>query len=292
MCSEVFDHTSVLRFLEKRFGVREENISDWRRAICGDLTSAFDFQNPNRDWTNLTLPSTADYLERVAKSRHSPSLKIPKEQLATAQDGVQRLARPLPYEMHADGRVADGKFWIELVNDGATGAAFQVHDNTGRSGPWRYTIENGKKYSTSQWHDSANDGAYDLSLHGPNGFFWHFRGSASAVSATEGAEAQLAYDAPNGKVILTLRNMGVKACVFEVAQDAVYPLAPGEARRRTITVEAGSQATDIWDLAAADHWYDLTVATKDNGTFLRRFAGHVETGKASKTDPAIGAMRV
>ncbi|MFX7419931.1 phospholipase C, phosphocholine-specific, partial [Acinetobacter baumannii] len=33
-----------LRFLERRFGVVEENISPWRRAVCGDLTSLFDFQ--------------------------------------------------------------------------------------------------------------------------------------------------------------------------------------------------------------------------------------------------------
>ena len=47
ICSEVFDHTSVIRFLEKRFGVVEPNISAWRRAVCGDLTSVFDFAAPN-----------------------------------------------------------------------------------------------------------------------------------------------------------------------------------------------------------------------------------------------------
>ena len=41
--SEVFDHTSVLRFLEARFGVAAPNISPWRRAVTGDLTSVFDF---------------------------------------------------------------------------------------------------------------------------------------------------------------------------------------------------------------------------------------------------------
>jgi phospholipase C len=41
--SELFDHTSVLRFLEKFTGVREPNISDWRRSTFGDLTSAFRF---------------------------------------------------------------------------------------------------------------------------------------------------------------------------------------------------------------------------------------------------------
>ncbi|MGM7343321.1 alkaline phosphatase family protein, partial [Acinetobacter baumannii] len=33
--SQVFDHTSVLMFLEKRFGVKEPNISPYRRAVCG-----------------------------------------------------------------------------------------------------------------------------------------------------------------------------------------------------------------------------------------------------------------
>ncbi|MFF7731089.1 phosphocholine-specific phospholipase C [Streptomyces sp. NPDC008001] len=38
-----FDHTSVLRFLEVWTGVREPNISAWRRRTFGDLTSAFGF---------------------------------------------------------------------------------------------------------------------------------------------------------------------------------------------------------------------------------------------------------
>ncbi len=45
VCSEVFDHTSLIRFIEARFGVSEPNISAWRRQTCGDLTSAFRFGN-------------------------------------------------------------------------------------------------------------------------------------------------------------------------------------------------------------------------------------------------------
>ena len=45
--SQVFDHTSVIQFIEKRFGVHEPNISPWRRAVAGDLTSVFNFANPN-----------------------------------------------------------------------------------------------------------------------------------------------------------------------------------------------------------------------------------------------------
>jgi phospholipase C len=45
--SQVFDHTSVIRFIEASFGVMEPNISAWRRAVCGDLTSAFNFADPD-----------------------------------------------------------------------------------------------------------------------------------------------------------------------------------------------------------------------------------------------------
>ena len=46
VCSQRFDHTSVLQFLEGFTGVREPNISDWRRRTFGDLTSAFRFREP------------------------------------------------------------------------------------------------------------------------------------------------------------------------------------------------------------------------------------------------------
>jgi phospholipase C len=44
--SEVYDHTSVLRFLETRFGVEVPNLSEWRRETTGDLTGAFNFAAP------------------------------------------------------------------------------------------------------------------------------------------------------------------------------------------------------------------------------------------------------
>jgi phospholipase C len=40
VCSETFDHTSLLRFIETRFGVPVPNLSDWRRSVTGDLVGA------------------------------------------------------------------------------------------------------------------------------------------------------------------------------------------------------------------------------------------------------------
>jgi len=60
VCSEAFDHTSVLRFLEHFTGVREANITDWRRRTFGDLTAAFRFGDIQR--TPPVLPDTTGFL--------------------------------------------------------------------------------------------------------------------------------------------------------------------------------------------------------------------------------------
>jgi phospholipase C len=49
VASDVFDHTSQLKFLERRFGVPVPNLSAWRRDVTGDLTAAFDFARPATD---------------------------------------------------------------------------------------------------------------------------------------------------------------------------------------------------------------------------------------------------
>jgi phospholipase C len=61
--SDLFDHTSVLRFLETRFGAEVPNLSAWRRAAVGDLTSALNFKKPDQSIPNL--PSTLPALQQV-----------------------------------------------------------------------------------------------------------------------------------------------------------------------------------------------------------------------------------
>ena len=46
MCSDTFDHTSVLRLIERRFGAEVPNLSRWRRSVTGDMTTAFNFAAP------------------------------------------------------------------------------------------------------------------------------------------------------------------------------------------------------------------------------------------------------
>ena len=78
--SGLFDHTSLIRLIEARFGVREPNISAWRRRTCGDLTSVFRFS-----------AAPARY------PRASPQLGVAATQarLAAAQQEVSRNPAPV-----------------------------------------------------------------------------------------------------------------------------------------------------------------------------------------------------
>jgi phospholipase C len=60
VCSDTFDHTSTLRFLETRFGAEVPNLSAWRRSVTGDLTSAFNFAAVDRSVPPLPQPSLID----------------------------------------------------------------------------------------------------------------------------------------------------------------------------------------------------------------------------------------
>jgi phospholipase C len=288
VCSELFDHTSVLQFVEKRFGVREPNISAWRRSVCGDLTSAFDFAHSDRA-AALKLPTTDDFRERIARSLAGPVNTIPATQMPTAQMPGQRPHRPLPYALEVvAGVTPERRLRIEMINRGSTGATFTVHDNSDAQEPWHYTIGAGDRSASEQWHDAGPLSAYDLTLRGPNGLWRRYAGSLDPQGSR--AEVLLVQRGSEGAVELVLHNGTRDPAVFTIALDHHYP-AQG-ARMRTVSVAPGKQATALWQLAASDHWYDFAVTLDGDAAFLRRFAGKIETGRAGRTDPGIGPMRV
>lgn len=69
--SEVYDHTSTLLFLERRFGVEVNNISRWRRETVGDLTAAFNFAG-GRDMSIPRLPDTAALMAAANRQASLP----------------------------------------------------------------------------------------------------------------------------------------------------------------------------------------------------------------------------
>jgi phospholipase C len=283
VCSQVFDHTSVIRFIEKRFGVFEPNITAWRRAVCGDLTRAFDFRTP--DATMPALPDTSNYITTA----NNQCANNPKPVVPTtpgpfdAQEPGIRFARALPYELHVNGHVSvtQNTFTIELANTGEHGAHFYVYSTNRTDGPWRYTVEAGK--SLKETFDlSTTIGIYAFDVYGPNGFVRKFAGNAAQTQNGKPSlpEVRTHYDVANGNVFLAFTNKGQGFARLTVIDNAYG------ARPRTIVVPGGAEIEEAWVLASSHHWYDLTVSSNDDSSYARRLAGHVETGRPSITDPA------
>ncbi|GAA4477657.1 phosphocholine-specific phospholipase C [Gluconacetobacter asukensis] len=259
--SQIFDHTSVLRFLEARFGVEVPNITPWRRTICGDLTSAFDFTRKDALWP-AALPDTSGYLVRTRASCRLPPPVIPDRQSLPRQEDGQRPARPLPYDLHAD---LDAGGTLRLGCAGTQGAVFRVRDGHGVR---HYTIGAGGG------HAVAVDGA--VTVQGPNGFY---RGFTTCAGVSVALRAGTSLDA----VVLRLgRDAGAarRVVVVDVYGD----------RRWEVTVPPWGSVDVTIEIGRSDHWYDLTVELDQGGRRVIRLAGHRETGRPSRTDPAIGSM--
>ncbi|MEU6617542.1 phosphocholine-specific phospholipase C [Streptomyces parvus] len=276
VCSETFDHTSVLRFMEQRFGVREPNISPWRRAVCGDLTSAFDFARTEP--APGDLPDTAAY-EPPDRERHPDYRPTPPAVGSMPkQEPGSRPTRPLPYAPYVDSAVytGTGKIALTFSPGTAAGAQFYVTSGNRTDAPWTYTAEAGRTI-TDAWNSAYSGGTHDLTVHGPGGFLRTFRSPGSTV----GPEVTARHNDGSGNLDLTLTNPGDSEVRLTLANAAAYGGA-----EQTITVRAGATVSRTIDLRAGKRWYDVSVTAEGDPVFLRRFAGHVETGAAGVSDPA------
>ncbi|GGS05367.1 MULTISPECIES: phosphocholine-specific phospholipase C [Streptomyces] len=273
VCSETFDHTSIIRFIERRFGVQEPNISPWRRAICGDLTSAFDFSR--QDTAPVALPSTAGY-RPPDRDRHPDYVpKPPAQGSLPRQEPGSRPTRPLKYAPVVDGSAdtAAGKYTLTFASGAGAGAAFLVTSDSRTDGPWTYTTEAGKTLSDT-WNSVYSGGDYDLTVHGPNGFLRVFKGR-NKVAGPEVTARHTGDD-----IELAFTNKGSGTARLKVTDG--YGGSP-----LTVTVRPGATVRQTVSLAASKRWYDLTVTSDADPAFLRGFAGHVENGQPGVSDPAI-----
>ena len=272
--SEVFDHSSVIRFLERRFGIAEPNISPWRRAVTGDLTSMFDFADPDAA-AMRGFPETADAMARVIASSKLPAPVVPEVQSLPRQEPGQRPARALPYRL-AVNAIDDGKpgWTLEFINRGSATAVFSVYAANSVAGPWFYTVGAGETIR-ERVPGLSNGAVPTLAVHAPNGFLREFEGVTGPELRVDAAPAE-------GAIAITLTNRGTSAC-----RVTIRPLAYTIAALPDIVLAPGAQHAVHYPVASSDHWYDLVAECPASG-WRRRFAGHVETGQPSKSDPAIG----
>ena len=161
---------------------------------------------------------------------------------------------------------------LTISNGGEVGVALNVYAAGGQAGPWSFTVEPSKSIR----HEVlAGVEAYDLSIHGPNGFFRHFRGGIEAMR-----EPEVRFESGSASIALegqmTLSRYGYVPADHEVTVTAGMPRVGLKAEAWTVP------------LSASGNWYDFEVTSSTDPTFLRRYAGHIETGAPSISDPLIG----
>src|SRR5262249_24942466 len=156
----------------------ESNITPWRRAVAGDLTSAFDFKTPNTS-RRVVLPNTSDLMPTDLTRQPDEVPVPPNDPSVPKQEHGVRQARALPYELQSHGLVheADGSFQIHFHNTGRAAAVFQVRSGNTVHTPRTYTVGAHNQVADA-WAIAATGASnYDLSVHGPNGFFRSFKGT-------------------------------------------------------------------------------------------------------------------
>jgi phospholipase C len=304
--SQLFDHTSMIQFLEEfvreKTGktVHETNVSAWRRAISGDLTSCFRTQT--KDDTRLNYLDRDRFVIQIreAKDKELPAnfkaLTVPQiaevnqklaaSQWMSKQEPGTRPANPLPYELYADGSLsADGKSFVLMMKAGtavhgarSVGAPFNVYlrdEQTMVAGT--YVVKAGDTLTQSF---PVKDGKYSIDVHAPNGFFRSFHGTSTAPVIVQAVYEQKS-GRLSGNIALQVKNAG-KSRVQIAVTDHSYGLAP--VRKN---VAAGATENVVMWSGKSHGWYDVSVST-ENGEV--RYAGRVETGATSITDPAMGGL--
>lgn len=281
--SQVFDHTSVIQFIEQRFGVLEANISPWRRAVAGDLTSIFNFASPNN--SAPTLPNIESFLPSVGElaggnvNTFIPSLGTVTVGVPAQEKGVKP-AKALPYELNVFAVVdaSASTVLLTFVNTGAAAVVFQVRSGNPKDLVRTYTVEAGKQLADT-WNVVSS---YSLSVYGPNGFVRFFQGSVGSKAAN--LEVSSSYGTSgSGSVAWSVTNTGAGQADVNVmdaytGNSAQQLLQPGESFGNKL------------GLGSFHGWYDLIVTAAEDATFNYRLAGHVETGKDSFSDPALGGL--
>jgi phospholipase C len=127
------------------------------------------------------------------------------------------------------------------------------------------------------------DGNYVVEVHGPNGFYRSFRGSQAALSLHVRLEYEQRASRPTGNVRVHLRNTG------DHAVDVVMEDRSSAPRSMSHTVHAGEEKAVDLHLSPSHGWYDFTVKAAGSGAEAH-FAGHVETGLPSFSDPRMGGV--
>lgn len=314
-------------FLQKKTGkeIKSPKISSWRRAICSDLSSGFRPYNGEP----VPLPDFLDKdaeIIRIQNARNKPAQVVPTP-LTTAQINSINLhssfspllqdhmpiqergiknACSIPYELYVNGVLtADSKqlklhFEVRTSNSvqpaAKKGAPFNMYtkglykDEIGKV--WNYAVGADKTVQDTLSLADFKSGQYDLNIDGPNGFFRGLTGNYEDPALT----VLCAYEQNkllfNNKSLQTFTG-NIELQIESQAEKALEIVLLDNAYKTTkyeFVIKPGQHKKVKINLSKQFNWYDFTLRVKGNKQFSRRFAGHVETGKPSMTDPYMGGL--
>jgi phospholipase C len=316
--SQLFDHTSTLAFLEhfvqRKYGktVREANISAWRRAFCGDLTSCFrPFDGEQLKLGFLERDQFVIVIEQ-ARYKEIPSHFTPltEEQIKSVnsdplssewtahQEPGIRPSCALPSEFYADSaltadlktlelRLAAGK---QIHASRSTGAPFNVYlrnlagqSNATNTTVATYAVAAGNHVIASFPLSLFRDGEYAIDVHGPNGFYREFRGGVTDPIAQVSMRYEREASRWTGNPEIVLSNPNGSALTIAIRSNAYKSIAESK------VIEPKSEIKIAIDTGDSHGWYDFTVSSPDNSV-RARYAGRVETGRDGFTDPLMGRV--
>jgi phospholipase C len=324
VCSEVFDHTSILQFLEKftshKSGkqIKETNISEWRRTICGDLTSTF----TPYEGQETPLPTFLERNEFMESIFNAKFKKLPNGYKALTRVQIEEVNRspltspimprqekgirpscPIPYELHADGAFNSAKnaFEIKLearngiFRDKSAGSPFMVYApgkyKNEQVKVWNYAVKAGDALTGSWQPADFENGLYHLRVYGPNGFFRQYSGNKENSHIQIECQYQLDRSKkPTGHIQLTISNLHPSKKQTITIADNAYGTASQSVTLESRALESKSRKTIVLNLQKSFNWYDFTVSAEGLPNTFARYAGHVETGAASQSDPYMGQM--
>jgi phospholipase C len=318
VCSQVFDHTSTLQFLEKFLGakyglqVKETKISQWRRTVCGDLTSVFKQYTPDAGRLNFLErePFVAGIYNAKFKKDPTGFHRLSKDEIAVArkdskgaffmpqQESGVRPACALPYEMYADGKLSADKRNFEIsMSVGTTlfkkdtaGVPFKVYAPgnfidksskvTEQCKSRDYAVAAGDSLSDYWAIDGFDSGTCHLKLYGPNGFFREFKGDQNNPQLEIGMR-----QSADGTPEITIANRNAsKTYVVNIVQHGYS--APTLFKE----LNAESSLAMLLPVEQSFGWYDFSIKVAGYENFETRYAGHAENGRISFTDPVMGRV--
>jgi phospholipase C len=263
VATEVFDHTSTIKFLEiwaaylgKPFTC--PNISDWRRSIAGDLTSAIDFANPQ--------PGPAVFPDPLAE-----------QPVSITADHMK--PRPLTFQPHAtisEDRASGAVTATMTLTGGPKGKAvsFQVFPDKYQafsSTPFTVTAAKPREYI---WDATATDGKYAFSIYCNDGFVRSFAGQVAPAGQADGGLPRTEVDLLRGEgtqqqaqVKLTLHNDGTGTVRYTLTANDYL------GSTQSVTVDSGKTSVVMWPTQQG--YYDVVITVDTDTTWTQRYAGRV-----------------